>query len=142
MVANDAFNGTYKTSPFHFEHFNLTTVTLMVNGEPITSHLDFKNKLCKRQYLSMFQALEMYNSTDESNGLTYDSWLDGGTLFLYNLCPDLAFDGEHGQVKARPNIRLELQFEKDLAKSINIVMMSLTDGLVSIDKNRDVSVDH
>ena len=142
MVTNEAFNGTIKSNPFQFEHFDLSIATLSVNGEPITTQMDFKNKLCKRQYMAMFQSLEMYNTTDESNGLTYEKWLNGNTLFVYNLCPDLAFDGEHGQVKSRPNIRLELQFEKSLSKSINIVMMSLTDGLITIDKNREVTVSH
>jgi len=135
LVSNDGFNGTYTTNPFKFEHFDMQVVTLYVNGEPITHKLDFDNKLCKRQYMSMFQSLEM---NSDSNGITYDQWLNDKTLFVYNLCPDLSFDGEHGQVKNRPNIRLELQFKKPLPKSVNVVIMSITDGIVSINKDRQV----
>ena len=141
LVSNESFNGTYKTNPFKFEHFNLTSATLYVNGDPLTYKLDFANKICKRAYVAMFQSLNMLN-TDESNGLTYEKWTQDHPLLVYNLCPDLVFDGEHGQVKSRPNIRLELQFAAAPTKSFNVILLAITDGIVTINKDRNVSLDY
>ena len=140
MLNNDNFNGTNTTNPFDFKPFDLTCLTLYVNSDAITHRMDFPNKLCRRQYLSMFQNLEMLKG-DESNGITYVEWLKH-PLFVFNLCPDMAFDAEHGQVKSRPNLRLEFQFSKDLPNAINVVIMSITDGILTINKDRQVSLEY
>src|SRR5258705_2896316 len=44
MVKHTAYNGTMTEDPFNFEHFNLTYISLNVNGESTTPLLlDFKN---------------------------------------------------------------------------------------------------
>ena len=106
IVDNDAFNGTYKSDPFNFEHFNLTMASLYVNGDPINYKMDFTNNLSKHAYISMFQSLNILQ--DNSNRLTYEKWCNGNTLLVFKLSPDMTFDKEHGQPKSRPNIWLQL----------------------------------
>jgi hypothetical protein len=43
LVANTALKGTYKTNPFRFQHFGLTSVELMLNGKRMPA---YHNELC------------------------------------------------------------------------------------------------
>jgi len=141
MVKNEAMNGTLISNPFYFTNFGLTNVNLYVNNDVYSlADMDFDKKLCRHAYMQMYMSLDMLNQND-SNGLSYEDWIKDKTLFVYNLCPDLAFDGEHGQLKNRPSIRLDLQFMKELPDSINVMIYGIFDGLVSINKDRKVELD-
>ena len=141
MVTNENFTGSDTEEHFNLQHFNIKMINLYVNNDLISTYdLDFgttsKNKL---SYLEMFRGLQMLNE-DDNNNISYDEWVKH-PIFIFNLCPDLNFDGEHGQVKERPNIRFEFYFDKTLTKAINIIALAFTDGMITINKNRMVQME-
>ena len=56
FVKNSAFNGALKQNPFHFDHFNLSYLSLNVDGKPVPSHplqLDYESG----QYIDTYETL-------------------------------------------------------------------------------------
>ena len=139
MVTNSAFNGNYRENPYNFQHFSMKSIALYIDGEaqpyrPFTPN--FEKRFAVREYLTLFQGMNMFNK-DEGNCLTYDEFLNGYTLMAFNLAPDQTICGLK-QLQRDSNIRLEIMFERPLEKAINIILFSVYDGEVRIDKNRNV----
>ena len=141
LVANDAFNGNAKDNPLAFNHFDINYLSLQRDGEsvPYTQPLqpDFANKLVGHAYMSMIQSLEMFN-TSVNNGITLEKFMNGSTLFAFNLTPDLSAGGSCGQPYQTGNLRLEMKFANALAVGINVIIMAIRDGRVEISKYRQV----
>ena len=144
MVDNDAFNGTAKTNPFLFKHNDVNNIGLYRNGEcvpyrPFTPNFD--NKLCVREFMSLFQSMEMFNR-DDSFDVTLAEYAAGGyVLFAFNLTPDLSVSG-YAQPYQEGNIRLEISFSQATTKAINVVVMAIFDAKVEITRNRQVILDY
>ncbi len=143
MVTNAAYNGSYKTNPFNFQHFKLNHIALYKDGEsmpgrPFTP--DFENKLVKREYVALYQTLDLYN-VDDSRNITYDDFLDGYTLFGFNLTPDASVSG-HAQPFKDGNLRLEMRFAEALPSTINVVVLAIFDGQMEITRQRDIILDY
>ena len=79
----------------------------------------------------------MYN-TNQSNGIQLGEFLDGKTLFVFNLTTDLNASGTCGQPYQTANMRLEMKFGKALTEAINVIIMGIRDGRIDITKDRRV----
>ncbi len=147
LVENASLNGTYLSSPFNFKHFNVSEISLLKNGEtcpyrPLTPDFsDDDNMLCQREYMSFFQSLGMFDVGGQTNGISYNDWSKGSTMYAFNLCPDLEYDGSHGQIKSVPNIRIEIKFRAALPSAVNVIILSIYDAVVTINRDSLVSVD-
>ena len=65
FVTNTAFNGTFGTNPFNFQHFNMSFFTLYVDGTPVPSkplQPDFDNSLYIQAYNTLFTGTGIYYS--------------------------------------------------------------------------------
>ena len=139
MVGNQAFNGTLKSNPFNFEHFDCNFIGLYKDGICLPRKEfapDFKNGKCVREYVAMMQNLNMF-SRNQTNSISFEEYKKGGyQLFVYNLAADLSYSSR--QPLTIGNIRLDLRFSTALPKAINIVMMGLFDDEIQITESRRV----
>ncbi|XP_039391918.1 uncharacterized protein F54H12.2-like [Mauremys reevesii] len=63
FVDNDAFNGSYAKSPFHFKHYDIHFVALYVDGEQVSTkplQPDSEAGRCVREYRSLVQTAGKY----------------------------------------------------------------------------------
>ena len=140
MVENAAFNGAYDKNPFHFQHFDLNKIALYREGESIPGRPftpDFDKQHYAHSYANTMQTFHYFN-TDDTNGLTYNEFGNGYTLYAYDLTPDNDITASYRQVIAHNNLRLELSFSKDLPNTINVLLFAVFDSHVEITKLRDV----
>ena len=140
MVENTAFNGAYNKNPFNFQHFDLNKIALYREGESIPGRPftpDFVKQHYARSYANTMQTFHYFN-TDDTNGLTYDEFGNGYTLYAYDLTPDNDITASYRQVISHNNLRLELSFSKDLPTTINVLLYAVFDSHVEITKLRDV----
>ena len=139
LVKSSAFAGDFTQNPFKFEHFNLNHLLLTRDGEPVPFARpftpNFADGLCVREYMSMFQCMEMFMK-NESNGITLDEFKDGKTIFVFNLCADL--DMNTGQPHKTGNLRVDIQFSEATTAAINVIFMSIGDSHIEVDSNRRV----
>ena len=140
MVENDAYNGNYKKNPFNFQHFDLNKIALYREGESIPGRPftpDFSNGYYSRSYANFMQTFHYFN-TDDTNGMTYNDFGNGFTLYAYDLTPDNDIAASYRQAITHNNLRLELSFKNDLPSTINVLLFAVFDSQVEVTKLRDV----
>ena len=140
MVENEAYNGAYKKNPFHFQHFDLNKIALYREGESIPGRPltpDFDNNHYARSYANTMQTFH-YLNTDDTNGMTYKEFGNGYTLYAYDLTADNDIAASYRQGVLHSNLRLELNFKKDLPTTINVLLFAVFDSQVEVTKLRDV----
>ena len=140
MVENDAYNGDLKKNPFYFQHFKLNKIALFREGESIPGRPftpDFDLNHYTRSYVNTMQTFHYFN-TDDTNDLSYDEFGQGYTIYAYDLTADNDVSSSSRQAIAANNLRLELNFKKNLASTINVLLFAVFDSHVEITKLRDV----
>jgi hypothetical protein len=139
LVDGKAFAGDYTKNPFNFQHFNVNRLALYANGVALPYkefHPDFENGNCVREFLALYQSMEMFGK-NQSFEITYEEFQKGGyNLFCFNLTPDLSMNS--GQQQKIGNLRLEMGFAKPLVDAINIVIYAIFDSEIQITKAGEV----
>jgi hypothetical protein len=144
MVKNTAFNGTYKTNPFNFEHFNLNYLAVYVDSTQILSRPftpDFTRGLYAREYHSLFSGCGIHYS-DHGNDVEYDDYSKGFFLTCFDLTNDLSSHSPVWNASKNGSLRIELRFEQPLTESVTVIVFAEFDNLIEIDKNRQITLDY
>ena len=140
MVENTAFNGSIGKNPFYFQHFDLKKLCLYRDGVSVTGQAlspNFDKGLVVRSYMQTMRTFNYYN-TDDTNGLLPEELANGYTIFAFDLTADKEMSATHRQPITSKNLRLELTFEKDLPKTVNVLLYAVYDSEIEITQMRDV----
>ena len=143
MVENSAFNGSFPKNAYNFRHFDLNFLALYADGQQIPAkplQPNFERKKAVRSYLTLFSGTGMLYQ-DEGNGIDRDEYLQGYTLFAFDLTPDLN-DGGHFNLVKQGNLRLELHFAKPLPETICVIVYAEFDNIIEVDRSRNVIFDY
>ena len=142
LVDTGAFNGDYTKNPFRFQGFNLNYLALHADEKqfpavPLTP--DFRNHRVLRSYLQLFAATGRFY-TDGGIGISPGEFLDGYTLFAFDLTPD-GSHGQHYTINKRGNLRLDLKFRSALTDTTNLLIYAEFDNIIEIDAHRNIIYD-
>ena len=69
MLDNDFYNRNYKNNPFNFQHYNLTQIGILVNGNEVPFkplNLNFDDKLFVAAYKTLFSGVEKLHGNSAS----------------------------------------------------------------------------
>lgn len=138
MVRNDAYNGSRQLSPFNFQHFNVNYVSIFVGSEEMPHrafHPDFANGNVAREFAALYQAFNLFGR--DKGIIKPEDFRNGNTLFAFNLSPDQSLVG-HRQGNKGGQVRIELKFAQALARTINVVVISVHEAKIEITKSGDV----
>ena len=102
---------------------------------------NFADKQYAIAYANTLIALGQFNSS-ESNGLTYDMFGNGFTLFAFDLTADNLVYSGHRHSIASGNCRLELSFASALPETINVLILSVADNTLEITAERNVEFNY
>jgi hypothetical protein len=141
FVDGVAFNGSYSTNPFKFEHFNLSNIDLKLEGHSVPHsgvNLDFKNNLYIRSFYSLFNGIDK-TIFDHGNDIDRSDYGNGYTLFVYDLTPDMC-NGSHFNVIKQGSLNIKLTFKEALAKPINCICYMDYDSIIMIDKFNQIKI--
>ena len=146
LVENDAYNGAYQKNPFNFQHFNLSEIILYRNGlgvpgRPFTPDFSAGAKHYVRSYINTMQTMSYFN-TDDTNGLTYEEFSGGYTLYAFDLTADNNVSAPYRQVLSTANLRLDLKFSANLTSTVNLLLYAVFDSQVEITHSRDVLTEY
>lgn len=142
FVLSKAFNGDFDEDPFNFKHFNINSLALFSDGHQIPSKAltpDFTNDNYARSYLSLFTGCSMAWK-DTGIDISYQDYKAGYTIFCFDLSPSL-IDGPVVEPVKSGNLRLEVSFAKALEHPIHALIYAESDGLIEIDRARQVITD-
>lgn len=142
MIDSEAFNGNYAKNPYKFANFDISTFCIRKNGIQIPSTVyatDFSNDLYMRLFHDTYNNIGIYHS-------------DAGTLidpiaFKNSYCIlslDLTNDGcsrYHKHPEENGTLDIDLNLGTALTGSTTVVLFAYTDGVLYLDKWRNVQTD-
>ena len=139
MVRNDAFTGTPKYNPFHFQHFGVNHIQLRVNSKSIPSSEGYKPMgWTTNKFLHEYKTLESIGVGE--HGISPLQYANGQFFMVWNLCPDYIIDGAVEPHRAGV-VSLEIVFGTALGQPINIIMYAQFDNTLQIMKDKDLICD-
>ncbi|KAI8497981.1 hypothetical protein Bbelb_239250 [Branchiostoma belcheri] len=124
LVDNAAFQGSYGTNPYNFQHFNLNHISLCVDGREVP-HKALTPNFEQGQYIRSY--MNCLDRRETGPGLRPD------------LC---GLGGDHFNVIRQGNLRLELHFAQALEQTVVAVVFAEFDNLLEINRQRNVSFDY
>ncbi|XP_039537536.1 uncharacterized protein F54H12.2-like [Pimephales promelas] len=143
MVDNDAFTGSYAKNPFSFKHFNLEFLAVYVDSHQFPAkpfQPNFESGLAAREYYQLVMATGRHLK-DRALAINIDDFIDGYTLFAFNLTPDEDC-GQHISLIKSGNIRVEARFREPLPNTVNLIIYAVFDSLIEVSNRRQVLIDY
>lgn len=143
LVDSDAYSGRFGKNPFNFKHFNLSHISLYINGNqhprtPIQPN--FKEKRFARSFYSLFSELGIGNK-NEGNDLEMTEFDGGYTLYAFDLSPSI-LDGNQIELVKSGSVRLEMKFDEALAEAVHVLVYAELDSMIEITKGREIVTDY
>ena len=153
LVDSNAYTGEYGKNPFNFKHYDISTITLSVNGEEIPFkqlRLKFPNAGDTEAKKKTVDFIQAYNTLFSGTGkmfsnmgldITRDDYPQGFTLFAFDLTPDMCNTADYFNTVQRGTLSVDLTFEKDTPEAISMVCYSDFENIIRIDSERNVIYD-
>ena len=144
MVDNETFNGKQTSNMFNYQHYNLNYMNLYVNGNSVLGYPlkpNFDNSNYVNAYATLMDTYH-YLNTGQTNGLTYEEFGEGFSLFAFDLTADRSLTSNYKDATSASGLRLELHFAKKLPSTINVIMQAVFDSSLEVTNLRDVIVNY
>ena len=153
LVNSNAYTGEYGKNPFNFKHYDISSITLSVNGEEIPFkqlRLKFPNPGDSESKKKTVDFLQAYNTLFSGTGkmfsnmgldITRDDYPHGFTLFAFDLTPDMCNTADYFNTVQRGTLSVDITFEYDTPEAISMVCYSDFENIIRIDSERNVIYD-
>ncbi len=145
MVNSTAFHGAYDQNPFNFQHFHISSISLLVSGRTIPAYsvpIDIANNLYLRHYNELMNVLE-FAGTTRGNSISKTRYINGSTFFGFDLSPDHDPDGGHWDLVREGTVSLDVQFGAAIADpGVEIIVYSEYENMLEFDRLRNVTYDY
>ena len=136
-------------NPYNFKHYNVSTITLTVNGEEIPVkqlNLNYKGepngttKEFVQAYNTLFSGTgKMYANTGLD--ITREDYPNGYTLYAFDLTPDMCNSSGYFNAVQRGSLSLDITFDGAPAAPVAMVCYGDFENVISIDSQRNVIYD-
>lgn len=138
-----SYNGDFHGNPFDFQHFNHNFLTIATDSSVHVTPLkpNYAKKLFISSYNTLFYATGITFS-DSGSDITREDFANGYNLSVFDLTPDLSAHEAHYTQPSTGSLRIEVQFDKNLAKPITAIIFLEYTNCIEIDRFRTVSIDY
>ena len=152
FVKPSAYGGTIEEDPFYFHHIGVTYINLKVASRSIPYAQRIRTSYYKNNYTQGYLTLHK-NIREASNGITYENYKIGNTLYAFDLTPDLC-SADHFNLLKDGSLDLDVHLEKDPKALPNPALVTSGaggytamfylefDNIIEITKERQVLVDY
>ncbi|KAK3106922.1 hypothetical protein FSP39_003053 [Pinctada imbricata] len=142
FVNSLAVSGAYNLCPWHFQHYDLSQITLSldglpVGGNPLRLNFDDVNGITTVPALVNLMETTGKWMSDSGNGIDRDDISTGTALYAFDIEPQFHTDHYLSLLKYG-NLRIDCQFHKPLPEAVTCVLYVETPGYFEINKARDV----
>ena len=142
-------NGFKNGNPYNFQHFNVSTITLTVNGEEVPFKqltLDYKggsngkNKDFVQAYNTLFSVTgKMY--TNSGLDISREEYDKGYTLYVFDLTPDMCNTSGYFNAIQRGSLSVDITFAEASNVPISMVCYGDFENIITINSERNVMYD-
>ena len=148
LVRSQACAGDYSKNPFRFEHMNLSSLNVEIDGKPARKpamKFQFDDATIKSSYLDGFESLyegwpDSIGRDDPSDfvGISRLEWATDYSIFSFKLTQG---GGKHFlPVIPMGNLRIYGTFSEALPENTTLVLYSRFPSILTIDRSRRVQV--
>ena len=146
LVDADAYSGRSGKNPYNFKHFNVTSVSLSVNGEEIP----FKQLVLDYTTPDSLDFIQAYNTLFSGTGkmyanmgldITRDDYANGYTLYAFDLTPDMCNTTDYFNAVQRGSLSVAITFKDSTNPAIAMVCYGDFENVIRIDSQRNVIYD-
>ena len=135
MTTNKAFLGSKDANPFHFQKFNLESITVYRNGYPIAA-TPLQTDDDKKLYLNSLEALAFES---HGHGVPFSDFTDHYVLvFDLTSTQQASHDYLYPEL-TNGSVSIDLRFSADLADSLELFFLGEKSSIIYIDSSRKVS---
>ena len=128
-------NKSYTTNKLHFHHRDLRNVKITVNNKVAYNIKSKFNHETTELYSTILQSL---GGDGQSHLLKYDDWLNGCSVFAFNLNGEMLKGGIHPTMSGA-NLRLELELDKN-DKNLVLYLLGEFQSSFEINHSRQVTL--
>ena len=136
IVSSEAFAGDYSKNPFNFEHWDVKSVGLFIDGKCQPSsrpiNVDYGNKMYMEGYNSILQP--------NGKGLRIDrgEYMKGYTFYNFNIDP--RYNNDMGAPIKKGLTRIEIYFASPTPQALTIILYAKSPSQLKIDGVRNVII--
>ena len=142
LVSSAAFNGNYSTNPLNFAPYDLSSIQLRRNGIALPFErldMNFETEQILPGYMSLFHGTgRLFDDHNIKISLT-DYKTSGLALYIF----DITQDGARSNLSLLQDgkLSLHIKLRTPLRESATIVVYMEKEGLIEIDKDRNVTME-
>ena len=145
LVSSAACNGSYTANPYNFQHFNVSSITLTVNGEDAPFKPMQLSFGANPQYIEAFATLfsgtgKMYYNS--GNDISREEFPNGYAIYAFDLTPDVCGSSPHFNAVQRGNLAVTITFSAAPTVAVTLVCYGEFENLIQIDAERNVIYDY
>ena len=141
MVTNNAANGAYNLNPFNFKHFDISQVSLVVNGSVhggVPLEFDFADNQFEKGYWTLFSTTgKKYR--DDGMMIQRNDYKDGYTLFAFNISPSTCNIGQYRDQEQTGNINISFKFKESIPEPLTLCAYLQFESSISINPAKQVT---
>lgn len=145
LVANQDFIGQLTRSPFNFQPFNVSEISITANGKTVpyvNYSLDYANKLYARPYVDSMLAVGLANTMD-SNGITYKQFGKTHCIYVFDLSNSGEDTGGAFDLIETGNCQVHIKFSQPVeANGIVLVCQGELEQVIFLSADRTISTDN
>ena len=134
FVSSDDYCGRMTRNPSFFQHFNITQISVEVDGQSYPSK-PYSTNFSKYQYLEAFDGLlNTLGTRSEPYGqiqIDQEDFRDGNTIFGFDLTPGCTGRGPMTLIRTG-TLSVSITFETALPETIMMITMLVYDNLIEV----------
>ncbi|CAB3987066.1 Hypothetical predicted protein [Paramuricea clavata] len=138
-------NGALKKNPYNFQHFNVSTIEITVNGEETPFKPLQLSYGAAPKYIEAFSTL--FSGTGENVLQHRKQYISrripkGYAVYAFDLTPDMCGASPHFNVVQKGNFAIDIQFSVASANAASLVCYGEFENTIHIDSERNVVYDY
>ncbi len=137
LVDSKAYSGTPSKSPYSFQPFNLSSVSVLLDGEPQVFK-EIRLNVDKKQFLHAYsQLFTLLPANEGGNGISPKDFSDNGLcLLVFDL--NNAVRENRFVLNKKGSLKIHCTFSSSLDQSVNVVCYLVNSKLLQIDGQNSV----
>ena len=141
LVTNEAANGSFKKNPFNFQHFNLSELSLVVNGSvhggaPL--EMDYDDDQYENAYWELFSATgKKYR--DDGILIGREDYKSGYALYAFHISPSACNIGEYKDPQRNGNINIACKFKNAVPEPLTLCAYLQFESTITINPAKQVT---
>ncbi|XP_071138564.1 uncharacterized protein F54H12.2-like [Mytilus edulis] len=142
LVPQKAINGDYTANPFNFQHFNMSCITLKVNGVEVYGsplNMDFSNnRNYTAAYVRLFEICDKWQK-DTGLNISLNDFGNGYTFIVFSLDPS-DFQEDFLNLVKHGNAGLEIRFSVPTTEVVNCMCYYQSQAILTCDETRNINI--